>query len=161
MLWAALLALVLAQNRAREAGDSLRTAPADSAAAPAVVSGGARTAPSDTAGAVVAGVASAAAADTAATPKIVRRLEEFVVRGTRLHDPRSSETVHLLPSRTLRALPLDHLADAIALKAGVVAEAGELHVRGGRTGELRFVIDGVALNEPLRDRPPELPLLAI
>ena len=91
----------------------------------------------------------------------MRRLEEFVVRGARLHDPRSSQTVHLSPSRTLRTLPVDRLADAVALKAGVVAQAGDLHVRGGRAGEMQVTLEGIVLNEPLRDRPPELPLLAV
>ena len=143
---------------------SAAAASADTAGARAVAGGAARPAPADTTGqraAVAQGGEGPTSADTTATPKIVRRFEEFVVRGARLHDPRSAETVHLLSSRTLRALPVDHLTDAIALKAGVVAQAEELHVRGGRTGELRFVMDGIALNEPLRDRPPELPLLAV
>ena len=130
-----------------------RSAVADSTAAVPRAEGAAPEAPADS--------ARAAGADTAAAPRIVRRLEEFVVRGARLHDPRSSETVHLIASRTLRALPVDNLAGAVALKAGVVAQAEELHVRGGRAGEMRFVLDGIALNDPLRDRPPELPLLAV
>jgi hypothetical protein len=134
------LAFLLAPRR-------VRATPADSLAS------GAAAAPADTT------ATRAAAADTAA-PKIVRRFEEFVVRA-RLHDPRSSETVHLLPSRTLRALPVDDLTGAVALKAGVVAQAGELHVRGGRAGEMRLAVDGVTLNDPLRDRAPEIPLLAI
>jgi len=111
-------------------------------------------------GARPAADSAAAPADTAA-PRIVRRLEEFVVRGTRLHDPRSSETVHLLAPRSLRVLPVDGLAGAIALKAGVVAQGEQLHVRGGRAGEMRLTLDGIALNDPLRDRPPELPLLSL
>ncbi len=125
------------------AADSTRPAPAGTAA-------GTRPATASTA---------AAPSDTAA-PRIVRRLEEFVVRA-RLHDPRSSQTVHLLAPRSVRMLPVDGLAGAIALKAGVVAQGEQLHVRGGRAGEMRLVLDGVALNEPLRDRPPELPLLSL
>ncbi len=94
-------------------------------------------------------------------PRIATRLEEFLVRAPRLHDPRSSETVHLLTPRMLRVLPVDGLAQAVALQAGVVAQGEALHVRGGRAGELSVVLDGVTLNEPLRDRPPALPLLAV
>jgi hypothetical protein len=104
--------------------------------------------------------ATPAPADTAG-PRIVRRLDEFVVRGARLHDPRSSETVHLIPSRALRALPVDNLAQAVALKAGVVAQAEELHVRGGRSGETRLLLGGITLNDALSDRALELPLLAV
>src|SRR5436190_17758337 len=104
--------------------------------------------------------ATPAPADTAG-PRIVRRLDEFVVRGARLHDPRSSETVHLIPSRALRALPVDNLAQAVALKAGVVAQAEELHVRGGRAGETCLMLGGITLNDALSDRALELPLLAV
>jgi outer membrane receptor protein involved in Fe transport len=101
-----------------------------------------------------------AAADTAATPHVVRRFAEIVVRST-LHDPRSSETVHQLSAEVLRALPVDGLAEALALKAGVVAEGGALHVRGGRTGELQYVLEGTPLNDPQRNTPMEVPLLAL
>jgi outer membrane receptor protein involved in Fe transport len=94
------------------------------------------------------------------TPRIVRRFEELLVRAP-VHDVRSSESVHLLSPRLLRALPADALTDAIALKAGVVAQGEALHVRGGRAGEMSLVLEGIHLNEPLRDRPPELPLLAV
>lgn len=96
-----------------------------------------------------------------APPHIVRRLEEFLVRAPRLHDPRSAENVHLISPAALRALPVDGLAGALALQAGVVAEGEALHVHGGRAGELGVEIAGLSLGEPLRERAPELPLLAV
>jgi hypothetical protein len=48
-----------------------------------------------------------------------------------------------MPSRTtLRRLPVDHLSEAIALHPGVVAVGEDLHVRGGRSGETRVVLEG-------------------
>ena len=77
-------------------------------------------------------LASSPAPDSAQRPiRIARRFEEVVVRAP-LHDLRSTETVHLITGEALRRLPIDRLADAIALKAGVVARGEELHVRGGR-----------------------------
>src|SRR2546425_10447408 len=88
-------------------------------------------------------LASAPAPDSTRRPvRIVRRFEEVVVRAP-LHDLRSTETVHLITDEALRRLPVDRLADAIALKAGVVARGEELHVRGGRTGELKPALDGI------------------
>jgi outer membrane receptor protein involved in Fe transport len=78
-----------------------------------------------------------------------------------LHDLRSSQTLHVLAGDGLRALPVDGLAGALALQPGVVAQAEELHVRGGRAGELAVSLDGLALNEPLRRRPMDVPLLAL
>src|SRR5439155_18060402 len=88
----------------------------------------------------------AAPPDTAA-PRIVRRFSEIVVRA-QFHDPLSSESAHLLSGATLRALPVSRLAEAVALKAGVVARGEELHGRGGRTGESALVLGGLAAEEP-------------
>jgi outer membrane receptor protein involved in Fe transport len=107
--------------------------------------------------------ADSTAVDSAAVlalPAPVRVLDEFIVR-TGLGDVGSSRTVRVLSASALARLPVDALAEAVALQAGVVAQGGELHVRGGRAGELAVVVSGVPLAEPLRDRPFALPLLSI
>ncbi len=109
----------------------------------------------------------AAAPDTLSTTseesgsRVVTRLQEVVVRASPLHDMLSSQSVHLVTRDALRSLPVDRFADVLALKAGVVATGEDLHVRGGRTGDVRLELNGIALNEALRGRPFELPLLAI
>ena len=111
-----------------------------------------------------------AAADSAAappdttetpSPRVVRRLEEVVVRASPLHDVLSSETVHIVSREALRTLPIDRLVEALGLKAGVVVQGEELHVRGGRAGETQLLVRGVPLNDALRSRPMELPLAAL
>ncbi len=96
----------------------------------------------------------------AATPRIVRVLPAVEVHAL-LSDMRSGQTTHLIPARVLRSYPIDGLADVLALQAGVVAQAEELHVRGGRAGETMVTVDGLGLNEPSQYRPMELPLLAL
>ncbi len=105
--------------------------------------------------------AESAAADTTPPPRIVRQFEPIVVEGGRRSDPGSIETVYSMPAKQLRSLPVDRLLDAVALQAGVVAVGEDLHVRGGRTGELSVSTLGIPLNEPLWGRPMELPLLAV
>jgi outer membrane receptor protein involved in Fe transport len=113
------------------------------------------------------GLAAAAAdtlpADTLERPpsRVVRRLAEVVVRASPLHDPLSSQTVQLVTREALRELPVDRLAEALALKAGVVARGEDLHVRGGRRGETSWVLEGMPLGEPLRGRGLDLPLLGV
>jgi outer membrane receptor protein involved in Fe transport len=99
--------------------------------------------------------------DTALTNRVVRRLEEIVVRASPLHDPLSSQTVQIVTRAELGTLPIDRLVDVLALKAGVVAQGEELHVRGGRAGETQMLLRGMALNDALRGRAMELPLLAV
>ena len=105
-----------------------------------------------------------AAADTTdtttAAPRIVRRFPPVEVRAAPF-DLLSSQTVHTLSRSVLRTLPVDGFAQALALQAGVVAQGEELHVRGGRSGETAVILEGISLNEPLRNRLFDLPLLAL
>ncbi len=93
--------------------------------------------------------------------QVVRTLDSVTVVGDRFSDPRSTETVQHLSSRTIRRLAVDRFVDAVGLQAGVVVTGEELHVRGGRTGELVTSISGVPLNEPRRGTPMEVPLFAV
>ena len=74
---------------------------------------------------------------------------------------RSSATVHVVTADALRDLPVSSLAQVLALQPGVVAVGEDLHVRGGRAGETQWTLNGLTLNEPLRDRAPEVPLMAV
>jgi hypothetical protein len=103
-----------------------------------------------------------AADDTTATsPRVVRVLEAFEVRAPLLHDPLSSETVQRIGGREFWLTPADGLAAVVGLRAGVVETAGELHVRGGRAGDVQMSLAGIGLNDALRDRPMEIPLPAL
>jgi len=101
-------------------------------------------------------------ADTARAPvpRVVRTLDEIVVR-SRLRDPLSSQSIRSVSREAFTRLPLDRASDAVALQPGVVGRAGELHVRGGRGGDLRVMLAGIPLEEAVRDRAIELPALAI
>jgi hypothetical protein len=125
------------------------------------------------AGALAAGVATAqppppdpaaapdsAAADTATARRRIVRQFPIEVRSL-LHDLRASGTVHQVPAATLRALPVDRMVEVLGLQPGTIVTGEELHVRGGRAGETRFLLGGLPLNEPLRQRAVELPVLAL
>lgn len=101
-------------------------------------------------------------ADSSARPhRIVREFAPVVVEGGRFSDPASLETVHSISREALRRLAVDRFTGAIALRAGVVATGEQLHVRGGRSGELAFTVEGVPLNEPGRGSAMEVPLFAV
>lgn len=119
---------------------------------------------------ILAALLAVAAADSAAAPpaatppdstRIVRRFPAIEVSAGRVHDLRSSATVHVVTADALRDLPVTSLAQALALQPGVVAVGDDIHVRGGRAGETQVTLGGLTLNEPLRDRAPELPLMAV
>lgn len=56
-----------------------------------------------------------------------------------------------IDSREITELPVRDFKDILALQAGVSKDAsGRLHIRGGRTGEVAYLIDGVPVDDPLR-----------
>ncbi|MEJ2636045.1 MAG: TonB-dependent receptor [Calditrichia bacterium] len=54
-------------------------------------------------------------------------------------------------SKQITELPVKDFKDLLALQAGVVKDAsGRLHIRGGRSGEIAYLIDGVYMDDPLQ-----------
>jgi outer membrane receptor for ferrienterochelin and colicin len=60
-----------------------------------------------------------------------------------------SDSSHSVRAETFKQLPVDDVNEAIALKAGITSQGGELHFRGGRGGEVATYIDGVPVRDPL------------
>ncbi len=57
-------------------------------------------------------------------------------------------TTAVMNSDEIAALPVTEVNEAIALQAGLVTDAGGgLHVRGGRSGEISYWIDGVPVTD--------------
>ncbi|MFB3909186.1 MAG: carboxypeptidase regulatory-like domain-containing protein [Candidatus Eisenbacteria bacterium] len=75
-------------------------------------------------------------------------LVEITAARERIHK-KSAETRQDIHAKDLENLPIDEVSDAIGLKAGVVAQGGELHFRGGRGGEVQYQVDGVPVRDPL------------
>jgi len=52
-------------------------------------------------------------------------------------------------AENIAELPVDQIADVIRLQAGVVtANDGTIHVRGGRSNEIAYSLNGISLNDP-------------
>lgn len=52
-------------------------------------------------------------------------------------------------AEALQDLPIDQITDVIRLQAGVVSgNDGTLHIRGGRSNEISYQLNGVSLNDP-------------
>ncbi|MEN9839137.1 MAG: hypothetical protein RL177_616, partial [Bacteroidota bacterium] len=49
----------------------------------------------------------------------------------------------------LQVLPTDNFLQAVGLQAGVTrGQGGGLHIRGGRTSEVKYYVDGIAVSNP-------------
>ncbi len=74
---------------------------------------------------------------------------------------KSTEQGHNINSKDMENMPVDEITELIGLKAGVVAQGGELHFRGGRGGEVQYQVDGVPVRDPLVGGGVSLAALAI
>jgi outer membrane receptor protein involved in Fe transport len=76
--------------------------------------------------------------------------EELLVRARRNPVPLTrSSRMAVIDGDALEELPVPDLAAALQLEAGLTRDdRGDLHLRGGRTGELKFLVDGVEVQDP-------------
>ncbi len=52
-----------------------------------------------------------------------------------------------ISTEEIHALPVDNFIDVLSLQAGVTVDAnGGLHVRGGRSSEIQYYVDGIAIS---------------
>ena len=73
--------------------------------------------------------------------------EEKVVEVTaerRLVEVKQGATIRSVNASEIRNLPVATIADVLHQQAGISTDADQIHVRGGRTDETVFVINGVA-----------------
>jgi len=91
-----------------------------------------------------------ARADFQLVEQIVGTTQEILVEATAKQiEVKDSDVRHIVTSNDLQELPVDDVVEAIALKGGIVKTGDDLHVRGGRSGEVSFQIDGVPVDDPL------------
>ncbi len=93
--------------------------------------------------------------------KVVKEFDVIEVTGQKPIDTKSSTTKQSITADKLREIPVDNVREAVAVKAGIVAQGGELHFRGGRGGEVKFQFDGVEVSDPLFGRSAGIANLAV
>ena len=78
-------------------------------------------------------------------------MEAVIVQGDRnplIRQDLTNPTV-AINSETLDILPVDNISDVISLQAGVVkSDDGTLHIRGGRSNEIAYQVNGLSINDP-------------
>ena len=81
---------------------------------------------------------------------IVMKTQEIVVTAEKkMIEVTASDARGTVTSEQLEHMPVDDVLEAVALKAGIVKQGDEMHVRGGRGSEVQIQIDGVAVDDPL------------
>jgi len=76
--------------------------------------------------------------------------QEVVIIAKRpLIEKGETNEVHRLSSEDLENMPIRGVNAAVSSMAGVVQDGGNLHVRGGRSDEMAFYVDGVNVTRPM------------
>ncbi|MCK4505674.1 MAG: TonB-dependent receptor [Candidatus Aegiribacteria sp.] len=71
-------------------------------------------------------------------------------------------TLHLMDFTDITTQTSRNIVDLVSSQPGVVTSHGELHVRGGRSGEVDYLLDGISIRSPINNTfNLELPLSAI
>ena len=85
----------------------------------------------------------------AVTERPAGELPEVPIIWDRGPEGKESQIRTVVFGEDIETLPLDEITDVLAMRAGIIARAGELHARGGRDGEINVTLDGVAIKDPL------------
>ncbi len=67
-------------------------------------------------------------------------------RGLIVFDETSS--VNIISQSDIEAMPVSSIQDVIAMSSGGVTAGSNFHMRGGRDGEVVYMIDGIIMNDP-------------
>jgi outer membrane receptor protein involved in Fe transport len=99
---------------------------------------------------VVVNIGSTAVVEFKLETTVVAKTQEIVVVGERaLVEVTESKVTQAVSDEQLQSMPVDDVLEAVGLKAGIVKTGDDMHVRGGRSGEVQVQIDGVPVSDPL------------
>ena len=78
------------------------------------------------------------------------QMNEVVVSATTpaIHKDVTS-SISVVSQQQIEQLPVASFTDVLALQAGVVGSGSNMHVRGGRSNEVAYLIDGTYVQDPL------------
>ena len=58
-------------------------------------------------------------------------------------------TIHVIGREEIETMPVSGVLDIVQRQPGITAQGGKIHVRGGRSGEVSFLLDGVSMRSPV------------
>jgi outer membrane receptor protein involved in Fe transport len=60
-----------------------------------------------------------------------------------------TQNMRQLTAENIKNMPVTTVAELMAIQVGVVTRGGQIHMRGGRTNEITYMVDGVSIKDPL------------
>ncbi|MFC1568976.1 TonB-dependent receptor domain-containing protein [bacterium] len=83
------------------------------------------------------------------TPTVIESDETVTIVAERpLVKPDMTSSLSSVSAEEIEALPVSNMSDVLAIQAGVVrGQYGQMYIRGGRSGEVAYWVDGVATTD--------------
>ncbi|MFA5805219.1 MAG: TonB-dependent receptor [Melioribacteraceae bacterium] len=76
--------------------------------------------------------------------------QEVIIVGARpMLDAEETQSKRTISKEDIQAARLENISDIVVQQAGVVKSDNEIHIRGGRSNENAFLLDGVSVQDPL------------
>lgn len=77
-------------------------------------------------------------------------MDEMVVEAERpMIQKDLTSTMSVISRENIEALPVANFTELLSMQAGVVGSGDNLHVRGGRSNEVAYMVDGMYVQDPL------------
>ena len=78
------------------------------------------------------------------------QLEDVIVQAERpMVQKDLTATMSAVSGEQIKMLPVHNFVDVLQMQAGVVGEGSAVHIRGGRSGEVAYLIDGMYVKDPV------------
>lgn len=58
-------------------------------------------------------------------------------------------TIHVVDFAEMRTMPVPDMLEVLRRQPGIIAQSGAIHVRGGRAGEVAYLLDGIPVRSPV------------
>ncbi len=86
--------------------------------------------------------------DLSLEPTVLEAGEVVTVTAERLLVQRDmTSSMAKVSNEEMKDLPVQSMNDVLELQAGVIRDGNDFHIRGGRTGEVSYWVDGIPTNE--------------
>jgi len=59
------------------------------------------------------------------------------------------QNIRTIGTEQINAMPVQNVDEILSVQVGVVTRNGEIHIRGGRSSEVSYIVDGVDTRDPL------------
>lgn len=83
------------------------------------------------------------------SPSSLQLQEVVVTARTPLVQKDLTGSVSVITREEIESLPIASFSDLLSLQAGVIGSGSSIHVRGGRSDEIAYLVDGMHVTDPL------------